>query len=80
MLAEVAEDDLRAEELARRPREKNLPAMPARADTSGEMDVLSDVSLLCQERRAGMQADAQIDTTWSQLIRDRLSGRCRARR
>ena len=75
MLAEVAQ--VGVQELRRRGRDEDLPAVAAGCDAGGAVDVLADVSLLAQERRPGMQADPDPDRTRRERLRE--SGRRRDR-
>ena len=55
MLAEVVELGVLTEERVRRRRHHDLPAVPARCDAGGVMDIEADVPLARQNRLAGVQ-------------------------
>jgi hypothetical protein len=60
MLAEVAQA-VGAHEHGRRRRHEHLPTMPSGGDARCPVNVATDISLLRQERRPGVQADAHGD-------------------
>jgi hypothetical protein len=60
VLAKLAQP-IAGNELCGRSGKDDLAAVPARGDACGEVDVISDVSLLGQERRPGVQADPHLN-------------------
>ena len=65
------------DEVAGRTRQHYLAPVPGRAYPRGEVDVVSDVALIRDERRTRVQADTQLDRPRCQSVRHRL--RCRNR-
>ena len=77
MIAQVRELELA--ELSGRGRDEHLPAVANSSDAGGAVHVASDVALLGEERRPGMQADPHPDRPRGQLAGQRLGGRQRTR-
>ena len=53
----------------------HLAPVPRRADPSGQVDVVSDVALIRDERRTRVQADTQVDRPRCESVRHRLRRR-----
>jgi hypothetical protein len=78
VLAEVGERQA-TDEFACRLREHDLASVRRRADSRREVHVVSDVPLVCQEGRSGVQPDAQVDAARSERVGDRLRRSHRSR-
>ena len=74
MLAEVGEP-VEPDERRGRGRDQHLPAVADRRDPSSAVDVVSDVSLIGDERRPGVETNAHVDRAG----RERLCERGRRR-
>ena len=68
MLAEI-DECVACDEGSRRRRDEHLPAVPASRDPGGAVDVVANVSLVGDERRAGMHAHPQPDPVGSSPAR-----------
>ena len=68
---------LELDELCGRGRDEHLPAVAGRRDAGGAVHVVSDVALLGDEWRPGVQADAHVDR--GRATRDSVSARAAAR-
>jgi hypothetical protein len=71
MLAQVREH-IAVDLVARRLREHDLATVRRGCDTRCEMDVISDVALVGDERRARVKADAQVDRPRCKRLGHRL--------
>ena len=67
MLAEV-DEPVRPDERGRRRGDQHLPAVAYRRDPSSAVDVVSDVALVGDERRPGVEAHADVDRAGRQRL------------
>ena len=63
MLTEIGKG-VSVEESAGRPGEHDLPSVAGSCHTRCEVNVVSDIARVGYDCRAGVQADAQVDTAW----------------
>ena len=78
VLAEVGELEL--DERGRRGRDEHLPAVAGRGDPRGAVHVLSDVALVGEQGRPGVQADPHLDRPGASAAVSLGRGRERTRR
>ena len=73
VLAEVLQLEL--DELSRRGGDEDLPAVADRRDAGGAVHVVSHVALVGDERRPGVETDADVDRARRQRLREPSRGR-----